>query len=59
MFAVTHSDECAVAAHQTALASGDYDYQYYRVEQKDGIGSAVAYTRDQMQTSIEYELEFR
>ena len=59
VFAVTHSEECAVAAHEAAVESGDYDFQYYRVERKNGIGSAVAYTRDQMQTSIEYELEFR
>lgn len=58
VFAVTHSHECAVAAHEAANAA-DYDYGYFRIEQKDGIGRAVAYSHEQMQTSIEANLEVR
>lgn len=58
VFAVTHSHECAVAAHEAASAA-DYDYGYFRIEQKDGIGRAVAYSHEQMQTSIEANLEVR
>ncbi len=59
VFAVTHSQECAAAAHWAALEREEYDYRYFRVEQKNGVGRAVAYSREQMQTSIESELEFR
>jgi predicted ATP-dependent endonuclease of OLD family len=58
VFAVTHSHECAVAAHKAANTA-DYDYGYFRIEQKDGIGRAVAYSHEQMQTSIEANLEVR
>lgn len=59
VFAVTHSQECAVAAHEAAVETGSYDYQYFRVEQKQGNGRAVAFTQENMQTSIEAEFEFR
>ena len=56
VFAVTHSHECAVAAHVAAEAD---NYGYFRIEQKNGIGRAVAYSHEQMQTSIEANLEVR
>lgn len=58
VFAVTHSQECAIAAHEAAKATG-YDYRYLRVEQQNGIGRAVAYSPEQMETSIEMNLEVR
>ena len=58
IFAVTNSQECAVAAHEAAKADG-YDYQYFRIEQKEGIGRAVPFDEEIMQTAIDAELEFR
>ena len=59
VFAVTHSQECAVAAHQAALESGDYDFKYYRIEQEDGVGRAFAFPKEIMQTAIDADLEVR
>lgn len=58
IFAVTHSHECAVAAHEAAKVA-DYDYQYFRIEQKNGIGRAVPFDEEIMQTAIDANLEFR
>lgn len=59
VFAVTHSQECAVAAHRAALESGEYDYRYFRVEQDQGVGRAYAFPEKQMQAAFEAELEVR
>lgn len=58
VFAVTHSHECAVAAHEAAKVA-DYDYQYFRIEQKNGIGRAFPFDQEVMQTAIDVQLEFR
>jgi predicted ATPase len=58
VFAVTHSHECAVAAHEAAKIA-DYDYQYFRIEQKNGIGRAFPFDQEVMQTAIDVQLEFR
>jgi predicted ATPase len=58
VFAVTHSHECAVAAHEAAKAE-DYDYQYFRIEQKNGVGHAFPFDQEVMQTAIDVQMEFR
>lgn len=59
VFAVTHSQECTEAAHATALATGRYDFQYYRVEQDEGAGRAYPFSESQLQTAFEIDLEVR
>lgn len=58
VFAVTHSQECANAAHEAAKAA-DYDYQYFRIEQEDGIGRAYPFSQRMVETALEVDLEIR
>ena len=58
VFAVTHSQECANAAHEAAKAA-DYDYQYFRVEQVGGNGRAYTFSQCMVETALEADLEIR
>ena len=59
IFATTHSWECVAAAHQAFAESLEYPLAVFRLEEKDGNVSAVAYDRESLEYSIQREWEVR
>lgn len=59
VFATTHSRECIMAAHEFFDTQPDYPLRLFRLE-STGLGiSAVAYDREQIETSKTLHLEVR
>ncbi|MDP8240767.1 MAG: AAA family ATPase [Candidatus Hatepunaea meridiana] len=59
VFAVTHSRECVVAAHQAFSENDVYDFRYHRLDKIKGVIKAVNYNQEIMQAAIEANFEVR
>ena len=61
LFATTHSYECINAAHQAFSNSELYDFRYFRLEREKetNIIKSLVYDKDNIETSLELNLEMR
>ncbi|NEP08516.1 MAG: ATPase, partial [Okeania sp. SIO4D6] len=61
LFATTHSYECIRAAHQAFSNSELYDFRYFRLEREKetNIIKSLVYDKDNIETSLELNLEMR
>lgn len=60
IFATTHSAECIQAAAKGIKASGiDDDFMFYRINTPDSINRITSYTLEELQSSLEYNMEVR
>ncbi|NES64358.1 MAG: ATP-binding protein [Okeania sp. SIO2D1] len=61
LFATTHSYECICAAHQAFSNSELYDFRYFRLEREKetNIIKSLTYDKDNIETSLELNLEMR
>jgi len=59
IFATTHSWECILSAHEAFTASEQYDFRLHRLDRINGSLKSVTYSRENIATSLELNLEVR
>ena len=59
VFATTHSEECVRAAHETFLATEEYDFRFYRLDRVDGDIRVKMLDKTLLNTAFKANLEVR
>ncbi|WP_017303851.1 AAA family ATPase [Spirulina subsalsa] len=61
IFATTHSQECINSAHEAFANLESYDFRYFRLqrEQNTGLIKTAIYEKENIETSIDLNLEMR
>ena len=59
VFATTHSRECIIAAHESFLKSGIYDFRLHRLDRVENTIETKTYDQEALSAAIEIGLEVR